>query len=296
MVTNKKLSGFSLLEACVTMLIVAVFVALCSSAFTKRHITYQESDGHGRYECYKVGDKNVQRYVENNSPRNVVGDTCVFRPPRYAKYLLINASGGGSASGAGTFISMFYTSLDAPLTITLGAVGGTTTISKNGTTIVSASGGGGEMVATSSAATTVKECKFQSTLFTGCGTTANCTQSGSDLSVTFCRSNDPGDSQNLQIPIADVKTYKQSWSGSKLVYSDISDYIGHNIDAKDAVTMVRSGTFNSYFTVEVEFNTTNSTQSQMENYISALGLPTAEGIGSTKPGAVGQPGAVLILW
>ena len=110
------------------MLIVAVFVALCSNAFTKRHITYQESDGHGRYECYRNGGGIVQRYVENNSPRNVAGTTCVFRPPRYAKYLLINAAGGGSGSGAGTFISTFYTSIDAPLTITPGAAGGATTI------------------------------------------------------------------------------------------------------------------------------------------------------------------------
>lgn len=64
MVKDKQFSGFSLLEASVTMLIVAVFVALCSNAFTKRHITYQESDGHGRYECYRNSSGIVQRYVE----------------------------------------------------------------------------------------------------------------------------------------------------------------------------------------------------------------------------------------
>ena len=89
---NKKniyLSGFSLFEACVVMLIVAVFIAMCANAYTKRHVTYQESDGHGRYECYYKGGQLVQRYVENNSARsNVGGTTCVFRPPRYAKYLL----------------------------------------------------------------------------------------------------------------------------------------------------------------------------------------------------------------
>ena len=109
------------------------------------------------------------------------------------------------------------------MTITPGAAGGATTISKGGTTIVSAAGGGGEMVAISTAASNVKSCTFQSTLFNGCGTTANCTQAGSNLSVTFCRSNDAGDSKNLQIPIADVKKYKQSYSGSSLVYADISD-------------------------------------------------------------------------
>lgn len=294
MVKDKQFSGFSLLEASVTMLIVAVFVALCSNAFTKRHITYQESDGHGRYECYRNSSGIVQRYVENNSPRNVAGTTCVFRPPRYAKYLLINASGGGSASGAGTFISTFYTSIDAPLTITPGAAGGATTISKGGTTIVSAAGGGGEMVEISTAASNVKSCTFQSTLFNGCGTTANCTQAGSNLSVTFCRSNDAGDSKNLQIPIADVKKYKQSYSGSSLVYADISDYVGHNIAAEDAVKMATSGTFNSYFTVNVEFETTNSTESQMENYLSALGIE--DGIAAARPGAPGQPGGVVILW
>ena len=98
MVKKNLKPGFSLFEACVVMLIVGIFVALCANAYSKRHITYQESDGHGRYECYKnAAGTLMQRYVENNNPRNVTGTTCVFRPPRYAKYLLLNAIGGGSA-------------------------------------------------------------------------------------------------------------------------------------------------------------------------------------------------------
>ncbi len=294
MVNNKKLSGFSLFEACVTMLIVAVFVALCSSAFTKRHITYQESDGHGRYECYRNGSGIVQRYVENNSPRNVPGTTCIFRPPRYAKYLLINVSGGGSGSGAGEFKSMFYTSIDQPLTISPGAASGTSTVKKGSKTVASASGGAGQLVATSTAANNVKNCTFKSRLYDGCGTSPNCAQAGTNLSVTFCRSNTAGDSQTLSIPIADIKAYRQSYSGATLEYADISNYVGHNIEPKDAVKLIPSGTFDSYFTLNVEFQTQQSQQSQMENYLTALGI--TDGIATARPGAVNHPGGVLILW
>ena len=83
MVKNKL--GFSLLEACVVMLMAAIFIAMSASAFSKRNLTHIESDGHGRYECYRnAGGAIQQRYVENNSVRNVSGASCTFRPPRYA--------------------------------------------------------------------------------------------------------------------------------------------------------------------------------------------------------------------
>lgn len=292
MVKNRYISGFSLFEACVVMLIVGVFMAMCSSAFTKRHITYQESDGHGRYECYRNTAGNlVQRYVENNSPRNVSGTSCVFRPPRYAKYLLINASGGGSGSAAGDFKSVFYSSIDAPLTISPGGKGGSTTISMNGKNIFTVSGGTGDLVATSSAADTVQSCTFTSNLFS-CSSTPICAQSGSKLSISFCKS--ATDFATLELPISYIKQYRTSYSGDTIVFKDISDYVAHNIDPADAVKMLNNGTFNSYFSLDVKFNTTMSKQSQMESYLTALGI--ADGIATINPGALNKPGGVIILW
>lgn len=292
MVKNRNISGFSLFEACVVMLIVGVFTAMCSSAFTKRHITYQESDGHGRYECYRnAGGGIVQRYVENNSPRNVSGTSCVFRPPRYAKYLLINASGGGSATAAGEFKSLFYSSIDAPLTIAPGNTSQSTTVSMNNKSIFSVSGGSGELVATSSTADTVQSCTFTSTLHS-CSSTPICSQSGTNLSISFCKS--ATDFATLELPISYIKQYRTSYSGDTIVYRDISDYVGHNIDPADAVRMLNNGTFNSYFSLNVRFNTVTSTQSQMENYLTALGI--TDGIATVNPGALNRAGGVVILW
>lgn len=292
MVKNRNISGFSLLEACVVMLIVGIFTAMCASAFTKRHITYQESDGHGRYECYRNTAGNiVQRYVENNNPRNVSGTSCVFRPPRYAKYLLINASGGGSATAAGDFVSLFYSSVDAPLTISPGRANGNTTISMNNQTIYTVSGGTGEIIATSSAADTIQSCTFTSRLF-NCSSTPICSQSGSKLSISYCKS--ATDFTTLELPISYIKQYRTSYSGDTVVYRDISDYVAHNIAPADAVKMLNNGTFNSYFTLNVKFNTTTSQQSIMENYLTALGV--TDGIATVKPGSLNRPGGVVILW
>ena len=307
---NKKniyLSGFSLFEACVVMLIVAVFIAMCANAYTKRHVTYQESDGHGRYECYYKGGQLVQRYVENNSARsNVGGTTCVFRPPRYAKYLLINAIGGGSGTAAGEFVSLFYNAIDQPLTIDPGNANASTVIKDAaGNSIYEAKAGTGEMSVTNSAADRVGNCTVGNgidtdgnTLNFDCsGSTPICAQDGTNLVVYYCKANQSF--QRIDIPIAEVKANRRSYSGNTINYEDLQDYInvGH-MDAADALAMIRNGQrpYNSYFTLTVEFDMTQSTVSQMGEYLNLLGIEGEDTIQEIGPGEPGKPGGVVILW
>ncbi len=304
--TNNKSSyksGFSLFEACVTMLIVGIFIAMCANAFTRRHVTYQESDGHGRYECYREGGAIAQRYVENNSARPVAGTTCVFRPPRYAKYILINAIGGGSGSAAGTFSSSFYSSIDKPLTIEPGASGQQTTVSMDNQTILSVAAGGGDMVATSSSANKVASCTVEpgfkvdgSALSYSCGTDQTCGQSGSDLKITYCMSD--SDFKTVTIPLSTIKADRYTASGNTITYYDLSNYqnVGH-MTAEDALSMIRDGNraYSVNYIVKVTMDTSaGSNVSLMEQYLDVLGVE--DGIATTSPGAPGSSGGVVILW
>ena len=308
---NKKniyLSGFSLFEACVVMLIVAVFIAMCANAYTKRHVTYQESDGHGRYECYRNGGVLVQRYVENNSARNVGGTTCVFRPPRYAKYLLINAIGGGSGDAAGTFVSVFYNAIDQPLTIEPGAAGASTVVKDaEQNDMVTADAGGGDMSVINSAADRVAKCTVGNgidtdgnTLNFDCsGSTPICAQDGTNLVVYYCKADQSF--QRLDIPLAEVKANRRSYSSdtNTINYEDLQDYInvGH-MDASDALELIRNGKrpYNSYFTLTVEFDMSTSKESQMGEYLNLLGIVGEDTIQEIGPGEPGKPGGVVILW
>lgn len=295
---NKKIAGFSLLEASVTMLIVGIFTALCANAYTKRHITYQESDGHGRYECYYSGGVIAQRYVENGSARNVQGSTCVFRPPRYAKYFLINVSGGGTAAAAGKFDSIFYTSLGAPLTISPGGVGGSSTLKMGDKTIHSTSGGGGEVVVTSSTAETVASCTLTPTPGYDCGSTPSCAQSGTNIKVNYCTAAGAGNFTSKEIPLADVKAYRYTYSGDTLTYKDLTAYTNYGYTDEAAAQALRTctgtGCLEVAYTMTVKFVMQNEQQSQMVNYLSALGIE--DGIADVNPGGLSSPGAVLILW
>ena len=294
-ILDKKIAGFSMLEASVTMLVVGIFVALCANAYTKRHITYQESDGHGRYECYRNGGSVVQRYVENNSPRVIAGSTCVFRPPRYAKYFLINVSGGGTAASAGKFDSLFFTSFTDPITINPGAAGGSTTLTVNGRTIHSTSGGGGEVVVTSATAETVTSCELSEET-ESCGSTTSCSQNGSNIVVNYCF--DDVSLYTKTFALADIKKYRQSSSGDTLIYRDLSSYTDRGYTAEDAANMLKACSGDNCLPVKykmtLKFQMQNRQESQMESYLSALDI--TDGIASANPGAKGKPGAVLILW
>ena len=294
---NKKLAGFSMLEASITMLIVGIFIAMCANAYTKRHVTYQESDGHGRFECYRNGTSTVARYVENNSPRDVQtsNNSCVFRPPRYAKYFLIAVTGGGTSSNAGKFDTLFYTSIDEPITILPGTSGNPTSIKLGNKTIHTSAGGAGSFVVTSSAAESVASCTLTDEKYV-CGTTTSCYKSGSNINVVYCF--DESTSQTVQIPIADVKANRYSYSGDTITYKDLSSYTDRGFAPSEAVTLLQScsgeGCLEVKYIMNVKFNMQNEQESQMENYLKALDIQ--DGIATASPGAKGKGGGALVLW
>lgn len=298
MVKSGNKSGFSLFEACVVMLIVGIFTALCANSYSKRHVTYQESDGHGRYECYRnTAGALIQRYVENNNVRNVTGSTCVFRPPRYAKYVLLNAVGGGSADGAGSFQSVFYSSVGAPLTVDPGAVGSATTIKENNTTLLTAAAGGGSLITSNISADTVENCQFTYKKYS-CSGQPICLQDGVNLSVSYCRS--ANEFITDSIPLANIKTYSQSQTNNSVVYKDLSDMTKKGIDYRTAKEMAErekleeTTNYEIFYTINVTFDTTMTSISQMESYLESLGIE--DGIASVQPGQPNKPGGVIILW
>lgn len=300
MVKNKL--GFSLLEACVVMLMAAIFIAMSASAFSKRNLTHIESDGHGRYECYRnAGGAIQQRYVENNSVRNVSGASCTFRPPRYAKYLLINAVGAGSATGAGVFQSVFFSSVDQTLTITPGQNGGSTIIEMpvrstpsspaTNETIVSVPGGSGGSSVLSSNTDTVSKCEVTSNP-KNCGSTPQCGQSGKNIVISYCRTEN--DYITRQVPITQVKNCRASLLGNVITYRDLSEYEAHGVTPEDAKNQLDLGAYESNYTIKVTFETTGAATSSMTNYIKGLGI--TDGIANVSPGEIGKPGGVVILW
>lgn len=301
---NNRVKAFSLMEAAVCMLIVGVFTAMCANAFTKRHVTYQEADGHGRYECYINGGVLAQRYVENNSPRSITSNSCVFRPPRYAKYFLINAIGGGSASGAGTFESLFYSSFSDPITITPGAAGGgDTVLTVDGSELRRVPGGGGQIVVTESSATTVTDCTIQQLPVDGveytCGSSLSCSQSGTNIIVNYCHSNGTGGMESTTLPLEYVRTNRMgTLPGGKITYKDLSGYTERGFSAADAVSQIRTCTGADCYPVKYQmtltFETTQNQDSQMEAYLDALDVH--DGIASVNPGALNKAGGVVILW
>ena len=298
MVKNGNKSGFSLFEACVVMLIVGIFTALCANSYSKRHVTYQESDGHGRYECYRNSAGTLmQRYVENNNSRNVTGSICVFRPPRYAKYILLNAVGGGSTTGAGVFQSMFYSSVDEPLTVEPGTVGNATTIKEGSNTLLTAEAGGGSLITTNSTMSTVKDCQFIDNKYS-CSGTPVCMQDGVNLAVSYCSS--ANEFVTDSIPLAYIKTYSQSQTSDSVVYKDLSDMTKKGVDYKTASEkagdpdLEEKTNYEIFYTKNVKFDTTLTSVSQMESYLESLSID--DGIASVQPGRPNKPGGVIILW
>ena len=105
-------NAYTLMEACVVMLIVSIFVAVIANVVPHKVSPKIESDTHGRFECYWKGNKLYQKQVslqnQNEAPVEVTGN-CSFTPPNIAKYVVLNVVGGGATNGScGKFVSTFY--------------------------------------------------------------------------------------------------------------------------------------------------------------------------------------------
>jgi len=120
-VMKKTKLGFSLMEACVVMLIASIFIVVMANVVPRKVSKKSMAEAHGRFECYWGLDK-VLYQNEFNSGASVYGvkkasergggsstirgvsgaarDYCNFTPNRYAKYYIINAVGAGGLGDA----------------------------------------------------------------------------------------------------------------------------------------------------------------------------------------------------
>ena len=153
--------GFSLMEACVVMIIVAIFVAVMANVIPHKAKPKVASEAHGRFECYyENGTLYQQMFTEGSTTgRQKAVDaggtstSCVFVPPYYAKYMIIDAVGGGAGGGAkgaggeGQFASTFFASVHAKYTAIPGRGGsvdnhgGETVVKGNNVELITANGG-----------------------------------------------------------------------------------------------------------------------------------------------------------
>jgi len=129
-------NGFSLFEAFVVMLIVSIFVALMANTVAHRPKAKVASEAHGRFECYYENNNLYQQmFTENSSTGRIKSNktikvdinsdgkkenikVCEFTPPSYAKYMIIDAVGGGAGgskdggASEGQFVSTFYATIE----------------------------------------------------------------------------------------------------------------------------------------------------------------------------------------
>lgn len=126
MVNNKRKFAYTLMEACVVMLVVSIIVAVMANVIPRKISPKTQSDVHGRYECYFDGDTLYQQtFIKGKSSTRSAVASCTFTPPDYVKFLIINAVGGAAPSGgsAGSFASTFYTTSNVKYKVELGAAG-----------------------------------------------------------------------------------------------------------------------------------------------------------------------------
>ena len=120
--------AYTMLEACIVMLIVSIFIAVTANVIPRKMKPKTESEMHGRFECYYNGDKLEQKLtlMDKSTTTDVTENRyCEFTPPKYIKFLIINAVGGASGPGGsvGQFLSTFYTSTNDTYIIKPGAKG-----------------------------------------------------------------------------------------------------------------------------------------------------------------------------
>ncbi len=125
----KHKTAYTLLEACIVMLIVSIFIAVSANVIPHKVKPKTQTEPHGRYECYYNGNTLTERYCANDDkcqpPTNAKNGRCIFTPPKYMRFLIFNAVGGSAASGgnAGKFVSTFYSSANTKYEMVPGTYG-----------------------------------------------------------------------------------------------------------------------------------------------------------------------------
>lgn len=270
---NKK-SGFSLFEACVVMLVVSVFFAVSASVIPHRPKPKPEAEGHGRFECYYKGNTLYQQVFQGTSSSGIQQVAkCRFNPPVYAKYIVVNAVGGG-AGGSGSnggepgyFYSSFHSSARAAF-VTVPGKGGGAGVDGSPTEVfyeneehkdpvVTSPGGKSNREWKDLTINDVKQCAItegQSTANTNiaCGSIPRCQIVGDKLYVSFCFSSTLYKSKYLDLqkdiiqrPLEEMlKPPEYNFTKNTITYHDQSLIDDYGVDLKQYV--------NSNFTASMQ--------------------------------------------
>lgn len=145
MVKYNKKTGFTLAEALISMLIVAIIIGVSMKVFTKKHVKPIYNASHGFYVCYNgVDDAGVDAVFSKKgaaAPVRQEEDSCTFTPVKSANYYVVYAVGGGGGGNGtrggapGEFKTLFLTNIADPIQITPGLAG------VSGTTATATAGG-----------------------------------------------------------------------------------------------------------------------------------------------------------
>lgn len=326
MVMKFRKYGFSMLEATITMLLVAIFTAAATNIFTQKHTKVALYVSHGSFECYRNPDGQIcQRSgIEGIYQNEVCGlSECSFKPSKTAEYYVVNAIGGGGGGYPdgyngrnGSYRTFFVTSISKELKITPGegGIAGTVdnapssdsrTLRRGKNTIITdtdanplmlAEGGSGGVKDKYSLnqlkGTDIGSCAL---FFEDGGATAlsnypdcspQCTISSASIRASYCIDND-----TLSLP-----------SNSHLFYDEDSNEIYFQHTNYMARRYVRMYLYLKDSSVDMFTPNTEYGNSKMDEYLDAAELTEAKvrgsGIGGRGGASAedGSAGAVLIVW
>lgn len=306
--------GFSMLEATITMLMVAVFTAAATNVFTRKHQKVAHTTSHGSFECYYDGEGQLcQRMAQEGifqEPTCGLAE-CTFKPLKASEYYVVNAiggGGGGNTSGlggsAGEYRTFFIPSISKELHILPGKGGlagsdptdGEDTIieNKDGESLLIAFGGKGGYLNQSAYKNTIEaEDIYDCSLYFTDGSTA----------LEYCGGNTP----YCNINTSSIYIY-YCYSSTSRSLPTTSSYLKFDSDGQlyyQNSTMSSRGVLAYLYARDdvLNFNTsTNEHPSKLDEYLEAVEMDDANvwrmGIGGRGSSGAqnGTPGAVLIVW
>lgn len=299
---REKKAGFSLFESCVVMLVVSIFLAVSASVIPRRNKVKAEADGHGRFECYYKGNQLYQQMYQGNSSSGAVAVTeCRFNPPVQAKYIVINAVGGGAGGSGGNggepggFYSSFHTSARAAFVMTPGKAGGSgvdgqpTSVyyedDRNGDPIVIAEGGKSNRELKDAKTSDIKQCAITAGASSqggnvdgvpmagteiACGSIPLCEIRDDKIKASYCFSASTYKSKLLDLQTDIIKRSPGSWlkkpvlneSKATITYYDQGLLDEYNLDLEAYMLNYRGTPYENY--VLTSLNTMYPTLFTME--------------------------------
>lgn len=315
MVKIKNKVAFSMLEACITMFMVAVFTAAASNIFTQKHQKVAHTTSHGSFECYYNTEGQIcQRMAQEGiyqAPTCGLAE-CTFKPLKASEYYVVNAIGGGGGGNtaglggsAGEYRTFFIPSISKELKIIPGQGGlagsspaaGQDTIIRNtdGESLLIAYGGKAGYLNESSYKNTIQaEDIYACSLYFGDGSTA----------LEYCATNN----RNPYCQVNTSSVYAEYCIDRDTINLPSSSYLYFDTEGQlyAANSYMSNRNVRMYLYVRDEVknfnNTTGEAPSKLDEYLDAAELNDANvwrmGIGGKGGHGAenGTPGAVLIVW